>query len=205
MWKGSFANFKALAGGDGLLRYSLGMEALVGIILMLFYLGKATGHHFLFLGNAIFTFKKKMVHAIFLLSLCLAKASRHHLFSFFFFSGCHLCIPPLPNTAVPGNSLRVWCPGFCICSPGDMLCFLALEAKGAWLPKSHGTIIIGERILGRPSLPGHCTDSRLKHNPSLSEKEVYLHVQELWSQGQARGKVLVEVYRVAFRDVCWWM
>lgn len=47
------------------------------------------------------------------------------------------------------------------------------------------TITNVEMVLGRPPTPGHCTDSRLKHTPNLSEKEDYLHVQELWPEKQA--------------------
>lgn len=43
-----------------------------------------------------------------------------------------------------------------------------------------GQLTIGEAALGRPLPPKHCPDSRLKHTPSLSEKNAYLLVQELW-------------------------
>ena len=42
-------------------------------------------------------------------------------------------------------------------------------------------------MLGRLPLPGHCIYSRLKHTPSLFEKEAYLPVQGLWSGEQASG------------------
>lgn len=61
---------------------------------------------------------------------------------------------------------------------GIPLDHLALEARGACVPDSHGTVSIKETIHGRLPPPGHFKDSRLKHNPSISEKEAYLIVQE---------------------------
>lgn len=52
---------------------------------------------------------------------------------------------------------------------------LALVATGAHLPGFHRTVTIEERILGRLSPPGHCTDRSLKHTFGLSVKEVFTY------------------------------
>lgn len=49
-----------------------------------------------------------------------------------------------------------------------------------------------ETVLGRLSLPGHCKDRRLKHTISLSKKEAYLLVQDLWPEGQDSDLALME-------------
>ena len=48
------------------------------------------------------------------------------------------------------------------------------------VPGSPRTVTIRDTVLGRLPLPGHCTDSGLKHSPSLSVKESCLPVLELW-------------------------
>ena len=64
---------------------------------------------------------------------------------------------------------------------------LALVARGACVPGSHGTVAIGETVPRRlPSL-GYCTHSRLKQTPSLSLKEAYLFVLEFWLCGGGEG------------------
>lgn len=65
---------------------------------------------------------------------------------------------------------------------------LETEELTSWV---HGTITIGNSVLGRLLLPGYCTDNRLKHTPILSQKETKLLVQDLlpesrfpvWSTG----------------------
>lgn len=53
--------------------------------------------------------------------------------------------------------------GICGCQPGDTLDHLALVTAGACLSGSHGTMAIGQTVLGRLPPAGHCTDSELKH------------------------------------------
>lgn len=67
-------------------------------------------------------------------------------------------------------------PAFVATTKGTTLNFLALEAREACIPGSHGTGTIRETVPGRLPLPGCCTDSKLKHTPSISEKEAYLLV-----------------------------
>lgn len=62
---------------------------------------------------------------------------------------------------------------------GTPLDHLDLKARGACDLGTHEIVTIRGTILGRLPLPGHCTDSRLKHVPSVSEKEAYV-IQELW-------------------------
>lgn len=71
--------------------------------------------------------------------------------------------------------------------PGDALDHLALEAKMACVPGSHGTVTMGDTVPDRLPLPGHRTDSRLKQTPSLLEKEACLLVQELWPKEKSCG------------------
>lgn len=78
--------------------------------------------------------------------------------------------------------LVIW---FLYCVSGKPLDRLAPESKEACVPGSHVTVAIEGTVSGRLPLPGYCTDSRLKHTPSLSEEEDYLHVQELWPEKQA--------------------
>lgn len=64
---------------------------------------------------------------------------------------------------------------------------LVLEAPGSlhsWVPLGCNS---WRDSAGRLPFPAHCTDSRPKHSPSLSEPGVYLFVQELWPEGQASG------------------
>ena len=77
-------------------------------------------------------------------------------------------------------------PVFVAATQGKPSDHLALEAGGLVFLGPMG-LTIGETVLGRLPLPGHCTDSKLKHTPRLSEKEAYMLVQELWSEGQVSG------------------
>ena len=54
---------------------------------------------------------------------------------------------------------------------GMPLKHLALVGKGARIAGSHRTVTIREIVLGRLPPPGHCTDSRRKHAPTLSIKK----------------------------------
>lgn len=63
-----------------------------------------------------------------------------------------------------------------------------------------------ETVWDRILLRGYCTESRLKHTSSLSEKEVCLLIQELWLEGQLSGLVHLQqptelsgTLRVAYR------
>lgn len=78
-------------------------------------------------------------------------------------------------------SKHTWCPSFYIWWPS----FLQLPPReyslATWLwksqpcvPGSYGTVKIKDSVLGRLPSSGHCTDSWLKHIPSLSEKENYI-------------------------------
>lgn len=58
-----------------------------------------------------------------------------------------------------------------VADQGIPLDHLALVAKGACVPGSHGTVTIGEMGCDRLLPLGHHTDSWLKHTPSLSVKE----------------------------------
>ena len=71
-------------------------------------------------------------------------------------------------------------PVFMFATQRTPLDHLALAVRGACVPGSHGTVTIGETVLGRLPLSGHHTDSWLKHIPSLSENVAYLFVQEFW-------------------------
>lgn len=54
---------------------------------------------------------------------------------------------------------------------GILLDCLALMARGTCISESPGTVTIKETVFGRLPSPGHCTDSRPKHIPSLSMRE----------------------------------
>lgn len=64
---------------------------------------------------------------------------------------------------------------------------MALEARGACIPGSYGTVIIRQTFLSWLPRPRVLTDKRLKHTLSLSLKEAYVLVPELWPDGQASG------------------
>lgn len=64
---------------------------------------------------------------------------------------------------------HLWCSSFCGGSPEDTPECLALEAKGACIPKFHGSVTVRDTILVRA-----CTGSWMKYTPSLSGKEAYL-------------------------------
>lgn len=76
---------------------------------------------------------------------------------------------------------------FATADQGMLLDQLALEVREACIPGAHGTFTIRETVLARLLLQGHCTDSRLKGIPCLSEKEACLLAQELLLEGQASG------------------
>ena len=78
-------------------------------------------------------------------------------------------------------------PVFATITQGMPLDFQALEIWEACISGFLGAVIIGETVLNWLSLPGHSTDSRLKHACSLSEKLFHLLVQELWPEGQHSG------------------
>lgn len=75
-------------------------------------------------------------------------------------------------------------PVFAAATQGAPLDHLALEARGSCIPGSHGTRTIRDSVLGRLLPSGHCTDSRLKHTPSLAEKEAYLLVRSFGLTGR---------------------
>lgn len=70
-------------------------------------------------------------------------------------------------------------------TPLDHLDHLALMASRACVPRSKGLINRQLLIVYHPQ--GTCTDSRLKHSPSISVKEAYMFV---WSF-PLRGRLLV--------------
>ena len=70
---------------------------------------------------------------------------------------------------------------------GTALDCLALLTKRAGIPELHGTVTIRKTVLSRPPTPGHCTDSRLKHNLSLPVKKAYLLSLELHPEVEASG------------------
>lgn len=104
------------------------------------------------------------------------------LFFSFHFSFCgryHLHIPPLPHSRMSvsprGEGLHE-----------SAVLFLLLVTQFSQLqPKRHPFTTWLWRAAGRLSPPSRCSDSRLKHIPTLFEKEACLHVQELWPEGQA--------------------
>lgn len=59
---------------------------------------------------------------------------------------------------------------FAVSAQGTPFYHQVLEARGACIPVSQGSEIIGETVLGRLLPLGHCTDHRLKHPQSLSER-----------------------------------
>lgn len=61
---------------------------------------------------------------------------------------------------------------------------LALVTRMVCIPGSHKIVVIREAVTGMLLPPGHCTDSRMKHSPHLSEEQAYLLFQE--SEGQVR-------------------
>lgn len=64
---------------------------------------------------------------------------------------------------------------------------LVLEARESCISGPHGTETIGKIVLIMMIPKGHCTDSRLKHIPSVSLKRAYLLVLELKPEGQVSG------------------
>lgn len=56
---------------------------------------------------------------------------------------------------------------------GMPLDHLALVARKACVSRSHQTITIGERVLGRLPSPGNCTHSRLKHTLSFWGRSLF--------------------------------
>lgn len=61
--------------------------------------------------------------------------------------------------------------------------FWWLGRFGACIPGYHKTVVIRETVLDRTLPTGHCTESRLRHIPGPSVKEVCLFVLELWFEG----------------------
>lgn len=59
---------------------------------------------------------------------------------------------------------------FAVATQETPLNHLGSEARGACIAGSHGTVRVGETVVGRLPLPGLCTYRRLKCNCSLSEK-----------------------------------
>lgn len=76
---------------------------------------------------------------------------------------------------------------FLTATQGTPLDRLTLEARGPCFLGFPGTVTIRETDFHRLSAPRHFIDIRMKHIPSLSEKESYLFVYELWPEGQASG------------------
>lgn len=77
----------------------------------------------------------------------------------------------------------IWCPSFKSGAPifvtavqGMPLDYLTLVARGASVLRPSEIITSRDIIFGRLPPPGHCTDSKLKHTPSLSVKKDYLLV-----------------------------
>ena len=64
-------------------------------------------------------------------------------------------------------------PSFVDAVQGMPLNCLALEARNACVPGSHGIVTIRETVLSRLPLQWHCTESGLKHTLSLFEKQAY--------------------------------
>lgn len=62
---------------------------------------------------------------------------------------------------------------------GTPLDYLALEARGTYVPGSQWDYNNWEAILSRRPPPGRCTDSTLKHTSRLPGREAYLLVLEL--------------------------
>ena len=137
-------------------------------------------------------------------------------FLFSFIGRCHLGSPLLPyssqwapsshspSTLLQSTSISqrrastgIWCPcfyiwwpGFCSCHPGDTPWLPGYEGQGnmcSWVPwdcknwKDSSRQATTHRVLYRQQTETYTL--------SLSVKEVYLHVQELWPQGQASGLV----------------
>lgn len=100
--------------------------------------------------------------------------------------GCHfalsLCHAQSARISRRGALIGAWYPGvilsgapvFAVAMQGTALEYVVLEARGTCVPGSHGTVTIRGTILGRLPPPGHCTDSKLKHDPSLPLKDAYL-------------------------------
>ena len=64
---------------------------------------------------------------------------------------------------------------------------LALVAREACVLGSQKIVTIREKVLNRLQTPGHCTDNRLKENPSLFVNKACLLLLELQPKGQASG------------------
>lgn len=61
-------------------------------------------------------------------------------------------------------------PAFVAPTQGMPLDCLVLEGDGICVLGSHGTVIIGDSVLGRLPPPGPHADSRLKHTPGFLRK-----------------------------------
>lgn len=76
-------------------------------------------------------------------------------------------------------SVHVRCPSFVAAAEATPPENLDAKAGGSCDPGPHETATIRETALGRLPPPGHCTDRRLKHISSVSEKEAYVVIQQL--------------------------
>lgn len=148
------------------------------------FLANVHGHHLFFLPfPPLFSFS-------FLIFL--------YFFSPSLYGKCHLCTPSPPHSSqgalssCPPSpvfqsasnsqgtmSVRVRCPSFVAAAEATLPENLDAKAGGSCDPGSHETATIRETALRRPPPPGHCTDRRLKHISSVSEKEAYVVIQQL--------------------------
>lgn len=93
-----------------------------------------------------------------------------------------------PSAAIQSAGTLVFTSGapvFADASQGICLDYFTLEARRACIHGSHGMLTFGDRVLGRLSPSGYCTDSRLKYTLSLSVKVAYLLLLDLWPEGKA--------------------
>ena len=136
------------------------------------------------------------------------------LFFLFFFFFCHLCTIPttLQSPGSHGRSIYTYpvpqflhlVTWFLQLPPREHSLIPWLWRLWACVPGSHRTVTIRDSVLGRLPPPGCCTDSRQKHIYSLSEKEAYLLVQNLWPVEQASSLVLLQLAMEGLSG-SWWM
>lgn len=72
-----------------------------------------------------------------------------------------------------------------------LLAHLALVARKVCIPGSHVTVTAWTNSSCLVTNQGHWTDSRLKHTPRLSVKNVYLFVPYLQPEGKASGLLYI--------------
>ena len=77
---------------------------------------------------------------------------------------------------------------------------LALVARVACVPESHGTATIRETVLGRLTSSEKCTDSKLRHTPQVS-LETSLFVLAFGLSGRHRECTHLEGTEVHARNV----